>query len=161
MKHLFNIYIKIIKKTDTFNLPQGTAHILPINHKEDLYVPFDHYSDIIDFTKEKAYIIYVDTKRYDKIEYLFDYIEREMGFTRNQLKVKNMDERIVFARYLFCYGLKNLTKLGLKIIGTEIGLDHSTVIYGIKEFNKILESDNTWRKEIAQRFNDEIELKKI
>ena len=161
MKHLFNIYIKVIKKKEVFNLPQGTAHILPISKKEDLYVPFHNYADIIDFEKEKAYIIFTDTKRYDKVEYLFDFIEREMGLKKAKLIVKSRNPRIVFARYLFCYGLKQLTQLGLKEIGSEIGLDHSTVIYGIKEFKKILEFDNTWRKEIAEKFNSEIELKKI
>ena len=67
-------------------------------------------------------------------EEVFEAVELITGVSKAQIKSPKRDRKISDARTMFCYVLRNHSKLSLYSIGALIGnRDHSTVIHAISK----------------------------
>lgn len=69
------------------------------------------------------------------INIILDYLKIPPG-DMYKIKVANRHPGLVMIRQLMCYFLRQETKLSLRQIGLLLDLDHSTVMYSIKEINR-------------------------
>ena len=70
-----------------------------------------------------------------KIQFVFDYIYKEMGIHERQIKSKSRKRDIVDARRVFWYVLRNYFNYGYQKIGNISLHNHATVISCVKKFD--------------------------
>lgn len=70
-----------------------------------------------------------------KIQFVLDYIYKEMGIHEQQIKSKSRQRGIVDARRVFWYVLRNYFQYGYQKIGDISLHNHSTVISCVKKFD--------------------------
>ena len=70
-----------------------------------------------------------------KIQFVFDYIYREMGIHEQQIKSKSRKRDIVDARRVFWYVLRNYFQYSYQKIGNISLHNHATVISCVKKFD--------------------------
>ena len=70
-----------------------------------------------------------------KIQFVFDYIYREMGITEQQIKSKVRKRDIGDARRLFWYTLRNYFQYSFQKIGNITLHNHATVICSCRKFD--------------------------
>lgn len=72
------------------------------------------------------------------------------GVPVEQYRAFRRQERVVWARHVACYVLKELTQLSYPSIGRAIGgFDHSTVIHAVRKVTKLRERNESINAEVA------------
>jgi len=148
MKHLFDIHLLVIGKNDTVTFPEGTRHYIPINTEEDLYEPFADYAHLINFKKQKAFVLFVPKESLRKEYLILNLLKENYGITKSDLLSKGQKHSIVFYRYLFFYLLKKYSSSRLIGIGKILKKDHTTVMHGIKNIENIIYVGKGWEIEV-------------
>lgn len=89
---------------------------------------------IPDFTIQNYFCIPAITKVVS-LEKLYMKIEKETGYTKEQIQGKSRKRELVYVRHIFTKVLRDKTLLSLAQIGKEINRDHTTVLAGIAVIN--------------------------
>jgi len=77
------------------------------------------------------------------------------GINKQKVKIKCREPEYVFTRYIYCYIARGaFPKKSFRDIGDLVGLEHATVMHGIKVINNMKETDMEFR-EYYGRFMDE------
>ncbi len=73
---------------------------------------------------------------------VIERVEKYFNLKENDLKSKSRSQNIAFPRQIAMYILKEYTPLSLKQIGTAFGgMDHTTVLHGIKKVKENMDGD--------------------
>jgi chromosomal replication initiator protein len=91
-------------------------------------------------------MIYPGTVKFNKDlneHYLFRVIEKVTGITEEEMISKSRRRDFVEARFIFFYCMRKYSKVVLKSIGNMLQKDHSSVVYGARELEKLIEQDKT------------------
>lgn len=75
--------------------------------------------------------------------YLFRVIEKVTGITEKEMIGKSRRREFVEARFIFFYCMRKYSKVTVKSIGNMLQKDHSSVVYGAKELEKLIEQNRT------------------
>ena len=75
-----------------------------------------------------------------RIKFVYDYIQKEMKISEEQIRSKSRKRDIVDARRLFWYVLRNYFQYGYQKIGMMSLHNHATVISSVKQFDVYSES---------------------
>lgn len=135
----------------TFEIPQakhpfvglGTGFIITENGKEEprIIIRFPlHNIEIVAATGEQAKSITAklnveESSTEDKIEFVKTIACEMTGIPYLNINRGRSDERAVFARWLVWDYQKKILKMSFEQCGNTFGLDHSTVIYGMKQLS--------------------------
>lgn len=85
-----------------------------------------------------------------------DAILKVMKIPFGDIEHKTRRKKIVDARRIYCYQMKDKLSWSLKDIGISIGnRDHTTIVYSIKTYRDLCQTDDVF-KEWADRIEDEI-----
>tara|TARA_R110000787_G_C13315964_1_gene435980 strand:+ start:338 stop:766 length:429 start_codon:yes stop_codon:yes gene_type:complete len=74
----------------------------------------------------------------DKIQFVFDYIYKEMGISEYEIKSKIRKREVIDARRLFFYIMRNYFQYGFEKIGKITLNTHATVLHSCKVFNNYI-----------------------
>ena len=89
------------------------------------------------------------------VDYIMKVVSDYYHIDENDILSNNRKREIVQARQVTMYFAKQLTKVSLKGIGTQLGKkDHATVLYACRAVNNIMEYDRKFKLQI-----EELELK--
>ena len=92
-----------------------------------------------------------DVSKEISIDYIQDLVAERYNLNLDALQGKSRKRSIVIARQLCMYLSKNLTRQSLKTIGERFGgRDHSTVIYSCKAIQDLLDTDESFRRTVAE-----------
>jgi chromosomal replication initiator protein len=107
----------------------------------------------IDLAREMIDKLIKNTKREISIDYIQKVVCNYFNVPTEMLQSNTRKREIVQARQIAMFFSKNLTKLSLATIGSQIGdKDHATVLHACKTVNNLLDTDKHFRLQI-----DEIE----
>ena len=81
---------------------------------------------------------------------VFSAIERIMGVEIYLLVGKKRQRHIVDARKVFCYIMKENSRLSLESIGFMINKDHATVLHSINTLKKLIEYDRQLKSDLEE-----------
>jgi len=70
-----------------------------------------------------------------KIQFVFDYIYKEMGISEHQIRSKVRKREILDARRLFFYVMRNYFKYSFEKAGKITLHNHATVLHACRTFN--------------------------
>jgi len=151
-------------ETKITELPDGVVHYLNITSKKEAEDASLLYKDIVkliecDYSKKNLLICYVDPSRYAKIDsYIYSFISTELGINIINLGTKTKETEYVFARYLYFFALKHLTKLSTTAIGHKLNRDHATVLHGIKRIKEMRVYGTAKEKKVIIKLKNEMKL---
>ena len=83
------------------------------------------------------------------IQVVFDYFDVPLFYQR----VRNRERKIVLARQVSMYYIRQTTKMSYTEIGEKFALDHATIIHGIKAVNNFRDTDRQFRSDMANICN--------
>lgn len=75
------------------------------------------------------------------LDNVFDVVERVFLISREQMKAKSRQGDIIEARHAFIYVAREVMKYPLLAIGTEMGMDHTSIMSAVESFKGRLMSD--------------------
>jgi chromosomal replication initiation ATPase DnaA len=75
------------------------------------------------------------------LDNVFDVVERVFLISREQMKTKSRQGDIIEARHAFIYVAREVMKYPLISIGTEMGMDHTSIMSAVESFKGRLVSD--------------------
>jgi len=101
---------------------------------------------ILDAIKRDKKNLYVENKT-TKIKEIID------GFLNVDLFDRSRNRTLVRARHFFCFIVYYKTNTPVTEIGEFLGLDHSTIVHGIKTLKNIYSVDKSYREEFLQLLN--------
>jgi len=84
-----------------------------------------------------------ENSQYSICEKLFDSIEKTIGINKKEILSTSRDKKIVFARQMMMYILKNYFGKTVTDISREIGRKHSTVIHSTKKIENKIRAGNS------------------
>ena len=84
------------------------------------------------------------TKRFTRLEYIMNLMERYYGITYKQLRMKRRTYGLSQQRHIFCKLASEYTEASYPMIGRFINRDHTTVMHSVdaridKEYTEIYE----------------------
>lgn len=86
------------------------------------------------------------------IDRIIDEVYRTEGVTPAEIKSKKRSQKIVHARMITLYMVREITNISFEAIGEEFNMHHSTVMYNIKQISEEMEKDS----KLGRRVNDMI-----
>jgi hypothetical protein len=89
----------------------------------------------------------------DGVPYIFEYIERTLGVTEEELKSQYRTGPQIEARRIFNYMTKAFFEMSLSASGRYINRDHGTVHNSLKECNNLLQTDKIFRQKVNTVFD--------
>jgi len=85
------------------------------------------------------------------MNYLLKILENVKDVTGIDLLTnKSRNRETVDARKIYCYLAKDLNIYSLKEIGQPIGVDHSTIIYHVRECKNLIEIDKAFKSKFEK-----------
>lgn len=91
------------------------------------------------------------------INRIIDEVSRTTGVSVDDIYSKKQSSDISNARKMCFYIIREVTDMSFKAIGRDFNMDHSTVLYNVKKFTKMLDSDpvlNSKVKDIVNNIRD-------
>ena len=83
------------------------------------------------------------------IQVVFDYFGVPLFYQR----VRNRERKIVLARQVSMYYIRQTTKMSYAEIGEKFALDHATVIHSLKAVNNFRDTDRQFRSDMVSICN--------
>ena len=91
------------------------------------------------------------TQRNISIEYIVQLVSEYYNIDENCIMSQSRKREIVQVRQIAMFFAKQLTKLSLKSIGTQLGKkDHATVLHAINTVNNLMETDRRFKNQIEE-----------
>jgi chromosomal replication initiator protein len=91
--------------------------------------------------RERAFIEIFEMRSVN-VQSISRIVSRYYGITRERLKSRQRTIPVVRPRQIVMYLAKEHTKLSLPQIGTQLaGLDHTTVLHGVRRIRELMETD--------------------
>lgn len=78
--------------------------------------------------------------RYSAAQEIIKAVCAALELDEKDVKSRNRSNDNAEARFIIFYLLKRYTDLGLKKIGKELGRHHTTVIYGLETYQKLIDT---------------------
>ena len=162
MELIYQTFKEIYPKGTKIEMPAGMFNYVNITSQEQIKSLSDCYKDIAqtiecDYSTHNLLLCMVDPYRIkEKEDFIFNFLNKEMRITEKSIKSRSRELKIVYARYLYFYAMRNLTDLSTTEIGTKVNRDHTTVIYGLKVVNNVLVYGNELEKKYLFRLQKEM-----
>ncbi len=98
---------------------------------------------------------YADTSSHTLTpEYIIEYCANFYNIKKEDIYSEKRNKKIVFARQVCLYIIRELTDYSLSKIGLIFGKDHATVLYAIKKLTNIMEKDISIKISIESLMKD-------
>ena len=98
------------------------------------------------------------TKPMKLFKTICDVVCKGEGYTFEEISQKSRKQEYVYCRQLIMYFCKSKGEDTLRVIGSRLAKDHSTVIYSVKAIENYIETDKG-RRSVINGYSDDIDGK--
>ncbi len=108
----------------------------------------------LDLAKEVLRDYEIETQKTITLDYIANNVEKYCNLNENELLSKTRSKKVAYPRQIAMYIMKEITNYSLIQIAEFFGMDHSTIIHGIKKIKQDIEEDRTKKNLVDNIINN-------